>query len=93
MITVYTDNNPLVHLDTAKLGATEQRWVAQLTMTLLLNITQGRRTTMQAPCHGDPKNPNPCEKGGRHCKWTSGIGRLPAGRPYTEIGYSPVTRR
>lgn len=28
--TVYTDNNPLVHLDTAKLGATEQRWVAQL---------------------------------------------------------------
>ena len=28
--TVYTDNNPLVHLDTAKLGALEQRWVAQL---------------------------------------------------------------
>lgn len=29
-VTVYTDNNPLVHLDTAKLGAVEQRWVAQL---------------------------------------------------------------
>ncbi|KAJ8000169.1 hypothetical protein DPEC_G00202050 [Dallia pectoralis] len=28
--TVFTDNNPLVHLDTAKLGAVEQRWVAQL---------------------------------------------------------------
>ncbi|CAI5693980.1 unnamed protein product [Oreochromis niloticus] len=28
--TVYTDNNPLVHLSTAKVGAVEQRWVAQL---------------------------------------------------------------
>lgn len=28
--TVYTDNNPLAHLQTAQLGATEQRWVAQL---------------------------------------------------------------
>ncbi|KAL7878192.1 hypothetical protein SRHO_G00048350 [Serrasalmus rhombeus] len=27
---VWTDNNPLSHLDTAKLGATEQQWVAQL---------------------------------------------------------------
>ena len=27
---VWTDNNPLAHLQTAKLGATEQRWVAQL---------------------------------------------------------------
>jgi hypothetical protein len=30
--TVYTDNNPLCHLNTAKLGAVEQRWVAQLAM-------------------------------------------------------------
>lgn len=29
-ITVVTDNNPLAHLQTAKLGAVEQRWVAQL---------------------------------------------------------------
>lgn len=29
-VTVVTDNNPLVHLHTAKLGAVEQRWVAQL---------------------------------------------------------------
>ncbi|CAM4713469.1 unnamed protein product [Leuciscus chuanchicus] len=27
---VYTDNNPLSHLATAKLGATEQRWAAEL---------------------------------------------------------------
>lgn len=27
---VYTDNNPLSHLSTSKLGATEQRWAAQL---------------------------------------------------------------
>lgn len=28
--TVYTDNNPLSHFQSIKLGATEQRWVAQL---------------------------------------------------------------
>lgn len=28
--TIYTDNNPLAHLQTAQLGAVEQRWVAQL---------------------------------------------------------------
>ncbi len=27
---VVTDNNPICHLKTAKLGAVEQRWVAQL---------------------------------------------------------------
>ncbi len=26
---VYTDNNPLSHLASAKLGVTEQRWAAQ----------------------------------------------------------------
>lgn len=29
-VTIVTDNNPLVHLQTAKLGAVEQRWAAQL---------------------------------------------------------------
>ena len=29
-VTVYTDNNPLSHLQTAKLGAVEQRWAAEL---------------------------------------------------------------
>lgn len=28
--TVFTDNNPLVHLEMARLGAVEQRWAAQL---------------------------------------------------------------
>uniref|UniRef100_A0A3B1J8K5 Gypsy retrotransposon integrase-like protein 1 n=1 Tax=Astyanax mexicanus TaxID=7994 RepID=A0A3B1J8K5_ASTMX len=28
--TIYTDNNPLSHLQTAKLGAVEQRWASQL---------------------------------------------------------------
>uniref|UniRef100_A0A3P9I2U1 Gypsy retrotransposon integrase-like protein 1 n=1 Tax=Oryzias latipes TaxID=8090 RepID=A0A3P9I2U1_ORYLA len=28
--TILTDNNPLCHLSTAKLGATQQRWIAQL---------------------------------------------------------------
>ena len=28
--TVFTDNNPVAHLQTARLGAVEQRWVAQL---------------------------------------------------------------
>lgn len=28
--TVYTDNNPVAHLQTARLGAVEQRWVTQL---------------------------------------------------------------
>lgn len=28
--TIYTDNNPLSHLKTARLGAVEQRWMAQL---------------------------------------------------------------
>ena len=27
---VYTDNNPLAHIDTAKFGATEQRWIAEI---------------------------------------------------------------
>lgn len=27
---VFTDNNPLSHLSSAKLGSTEQRWAAQL---------------------------------------------------------------
>ena len=27
---IFTDNNPLAHLQNAKLGTTEMRWVAQL---------------------------------------------------------------
>lgn len=31
-VTVYTDNNPLRYLESAKLGAVEQRWVSQLAL-------------------------------------------------------------
>lgn len=30
--TVFTDNNPLSYLQTAKLGAVEQRWASQLAL-------------------------------------------------------------
>lgn len=29
-VEVFTDNNPLVHLQSARLGAVEQRWASQL---------------------------------------------------------------
>lgn len=42
--TVYTDNNPLRHLETAKLGAVEQRWAAQLApFNLTLKYRPGAR--------------------------------------------------
>lgn len=42
--TVYTDNNPLCHLNTAKLGALEQRWASQLaSFNLTLKYRPGSR--------------------------------------------------
>lgn len=44
--TVYTDNNPLKYLETAKLGAVEQRWVSQLaSFNLKVNYRPGRENT------------------------------------------------
>lgn len=44
LYTVYTDNNPLRYLDTAKLGAVEQRWAAQLpAFNLTLKYRPGSR--------------------------------------------------
>lgn len=41
--TVYTDNNPVAHLPTARLGAVEQRWVAQLaTFTYEIKYRPGK---------------------------------------------------
>ena len=41
---VRTDHNPLTHLNTAKLGATEQRWVAQLApFDLKITYMPGRK--------------------------------------------------
>lgn len=43
---IYTDNNPLSHLATAKLGATEQRWAAQLSLfDYVLRYRSGRSNT------------------------------------------------
>ncbi|XP_065325766.1 uncharacterized protein LOC135932296 [Pelmatolapia mariae] len=43
---VYTDNNPLNHLSSAKLGATEQRWAAQLaSFDFDLKYRSGRSNT------------------------------------------------
>ncbi|KAK7898384.1 hypothetical protein WMY93_019237 [Mugilogobius chulae] len=43
---VWTDNNPLSHLETAKLGATEQRWAAQLaSFDFTLRYRSGRTNT------------------------------------------------
>lgn len=40
---VYTDNNPLSHLQTAKLGAVEQRWAAELALfKLTIKYRPGR---------------------------------------------------
>ena len=42
--TVLTDNNPLSHLQTAKLGAIEQRWAAELALfDLTINYRPGRQ--------------------------------------------------
>ena len=39
---IYTDNNPLSHLQTAKLGAVKQRWAAELALfNLQLSIALG----------------------------------------------------
>lgn len=46
--TVYTDNNPLVYLKSAKLGAVEQRWAAQLG---LFNFAPVVAIRMQMGCH------------------------------------------
>ena len=36
--TIFTDNNPLAHLNTAKLGACEMRWVAQLAVLSFVQV-------------------------------------------------------
>lgn len=47
-----TVNNPLVHLYTAKLGAVEQRWVAQLAnYDYEIRYRSGRAHVNPPPCH------------------------------------------
>lgn len=63
-VTVITDNNPLVHLQTAKLGAVEQRWVAQLAnYDYQLQYRPGREHTnadalSRLPAVGNSRSPS-----------------------------------
>lgn len=60
---VITDNNPLCHLKTAKLGAVEQRWVAQLSVfDFDVRYRPGRHNTAadalsRQPLAGEPAIP------------------------------------
>lgn len=60
--TVYTDNNPLCHLKTAKLGAVEQRWMAQMAIfDFEVRYRPGRCNTAadalsRQPSAGEPSN-------------------------------------
>ena len=62
--TIITDNNPLCHLNTARLGAIEQRWMAQLAVfDFVVNYRPGRCNTAadalsRQPLAGEPQ-PNP----------------------------------
>lgn len=49
---VYTDNNPLSHLSSTKLGATKQRWTAQLAaFDFELKYSQAGVIGTQTPFH------------------------------------------
>lgn len=49
--TVVTDNNPVAHLQTAKLGAVEQHWVAQFTSyVFVVKYRMGGKMEMQIVC-------------------------------------------
>ena len=56
---VYTDNNPLAHLNSAKLGATEQRWVAKLApFQLEIRYRSGRSNRCADALSRCPANKN-----------------------------------
>lgn len=73
--TVYTDNNPVAHLQTARLGAVEQRWVAQLaSFSYDIKYRPGRSNTNADALSRFPVTPTPettleedCEMGAAPC--------------------------
>ena len=55
--TVWTDNNPVAHIQTAKLGATEQRWFAQLApFNLDIKYRSGRTNKRADALSRNPSN-------------------------------------
>lgn len=65
-ITVVTNNNPLVHLHTVKLGAVEQRWVAHLAnYSYTIKYRPGKDNTnpdILSSCPIPPKQPSTADQ-------------------------------
>lgn len=53
---VFTDSNPVAHLQAARLRAVEQRWLAQLAS---FDFKVAGRTPMQMRCPGSPQLQGP----------------------------------
>ncbi|XP_029920671.1 uncharacterized protein LOC115368614 [Myripristis murdjan] len=63
--TVYTDNNPVAHLQTARLGAVEQRWVAQLAFfDYNIKYRSGKSNVNADALSRFPANPLPTDVSG-----------------------------
>ncbi|XDV36032.1 hypothetical protein PO909_005884 [Leuciscus waleckii] len=96
-VTVVTDNNPLVHLQTAKLGAVEQRWVAQLAnFDYQLQYRPGREHTnadvLSRWPEGGSEDPRPMLEADRDEGMMVGIVEAPGQSPEeppTSLGWDP----
>lgn len=61
LFTIYTDNNPLCYLQTAKLGAVEQRWASQLALFNFKVVYRPGSTNKNADALSRlPDDPTPC---------------------------------
>ena len=58
----YTDNNPLAHMETAKFGAVEQRWIAELgPFDFTIQYKPGRNNANADALSRNPVEPAPAE--------------------------------